>query len=313
MVRAAGISSTVSCVSALTAGLMNRVFRITTTSGREYVLRVRTFQHAEYGQEFAAERFAYPLIESLGVEVPKLIFADADSNKYGYPYAIFEFVEGRTLDDMFSDSSVTQQTKCKLFEQLGRVLGRLHSVRGPGYGTLRRVDHSRDQVLLFWGNLFTNEADRLSLIDSTFAQDFRKAVERWLETLASMEPTLQNPCLVHGDVHGKNILVTPTGKLILIDWEASRFRCAPCDFAQVRYLNLRAIPSLFQALLSAYLSERNCETGLITFVSAIEVFEVFWHVRMGLFQLQFPKACNLYFGTHNEHLDLARNQISKFV
>jgi aminoglycoside phosphotransferase (APT) family kinase protein len=303
MLRVAGIRRRVGGWSLLAEGLLNTVIRVSFNDGPDLVIRIRRFQHPEYGQEFAAERLAYPLIESTGVCVPRLLYA---SNE-GFPFAVFEHVEGPLLDAVLQRASWT--LRAKLLESLASSLARIHSVKGDGYGTLRSFPHSRHQRRSFFEGLLVREAARLREFQIDFATAYEGAVPRWLDTLDRLPPNLGEPTLVHGDVHGRNIIVRPDNGLVMIDWEASRFRIGPYDLAQVLWMNLRSDTKAADVLLRAYAHALPTEVDSVLLREAILVCRYFWHCRMGLFLMQHPATDTSYFGMPCEHLAIVRGAL----
>ncbi|MEO7594949.1 MAG: phosphotransferase, partial [Byssovorax sp.] len=81
--------------------MLNSVYRVTFSEAQQsVVVRVRRFQHPEYGQEFAAERFAYHLIEEMDIDFPRLLYVCTASEPFGYPFAVFDFVDGPDFPKM---------------------------------------------------------------------------------------------------------------------------------------------------------------------------------------------------------------------
>ncbi len=302
MLRTAGFLSPARIIHSIAVGMLNNVFAVTFDDLSDAILRVRTFQSSEYGQQFAGERFAYYLIDPLDIPIAKLHYVEDDPSKHGYPFAVFERVQGPTFDEFHSNPATPREQIFEVLASLADSLSRIHHVRVPGYGLLTEVWFGPDQGRGFWGKLFRAETGRLALFDPESSVLYAKAVEVWLDILDNLPPPLRQPRLCHGDVHGRNIMIPGDGRAVLIDWEASRFRTAPYDFAQLRYLNFRDDEEAWTHLINCYLKSSGTDIDEDMLREAIDIYQAFWQMRMGLFLRQFPSGEGAYFGTASGHI-----------
>lgn len=310
-IRISGFTGAISSIENISSGMLNTVYRIKFCSqDQDLILRIRSFQHPEYGQEFAAERYAYHLIDGLGIRAPKLHHFCLRENPLGYPFAVFDFEEGQTLDVVLSSPSVSQETKLNALKVLGENLSKVHKVKGPGYGTLTSIWCSRDERRQFWNKMFTAEQERLMVEDIEAGGNYTSLINEWTNVIADLPDFLGEPRLIHGDVHGRNIIITESGNVSLIDWEASRFRIAPYDFAQIRYLNLKDDHDGWEALIDSYIDASNYKIDKKQLEEAINVCETFWRLRMGLFQKKFSIGEGSYFGYADDHISYVKKCIS---
>lgn len=305
----AGLSDHIESIQTLATGMLNNVSRVSFSGSHpDVVVRARQFQDAEYGQEFAAERFVYPLIHSKRVRVPELLFVCADRPECDTLFAVFEYIDGVLIDRRLQDGTYSGSRKQSVLVQIATSLARIHEVKGAGYGTHTSLSHTAEQRRLFFEELFQRETLRLRELQIDFAYAYEKVIPRWLDLIDLLPASLGGPTLVHGDVHGRNLIIRDD-EVFFIDWEASRFRIAPYDLAQLHYLNLRNDPEAWQFLIRAYLeySAGGVDTDL--FSEVVEVCQNFWQCRMGLFFLQFSQFETPYFGSAKEHLQSVKSAI----
>lgn len=308
-----GIRDRVRRTQVLADGMLNTVIQVTFAGASpDVVVRLRHFHDPEYGQEFAAERFVYPLLAGKGVMYPALISACTDIGECGALFAVFEYVPGTLLDDGSLTYSSGRGRSEGLLYKIAQSLAAIHSVKNSGYGTHTSITHPAEQRRAFLERLLMREAAALRTRRIDFAPHYERAVEEWLDLIDLLPPHLGNPTLVHGDVHGRNLIVSRGEDVFLIDWESSRFRIAPYDLAQIRYVNLRDDARASDFLLKAYVESLTETTDIDLFRSVVEVCQYFWQCRMGLFFLQFPQFESPYFGTADEHLDGVRAAVRKF-
>lgn len=315
MLAQAGIRDTLVSVDEIATGLLNCVYRVGLSSGREIVLRVRQFNHDEYGQEFAAEQFAYHLLPEATVLCPDLLYVSAPGGCAGKAFAVFEYCRGHTLDQALGNGQLVGASKLRFLEKLATAVSQIHSIRGPGFGTLTRTLFAATEVSAFWRKLFHTEISRLSEVDPRGARQLATCLDGWIDELLALPLKWRTPRLVHGDLHGRNIIVRADESPIFIDWEASRFRMAPYDFAQLGWLNFRNDQRTFEWLLEVYCDAAGLKNAVRDFVRATRILQVFWQLRMGMFQLRFPFAESSYFGSARQHLSevvqFAASEISR--
>ena len=299
----AGICDRPLSIELMTRGLLNTVYRVCFSMRPSVVVRVRHFINAEYGQEFAAERFAYILLEGTGVRVPGLLFCDETGGLEGAPFAIFDHIPGVTLDRVLADRSVPMERRKRLLQRLATSLAEIHRLRGAGFGTLTSVTHSSAERREFFSALFLREEGRLARLSRPLAQMYRSRVSAWLTFIDSLASSLGDPCLVHGDLHGRNIIVTDEDELFLIDWEASRLRIPAFDFAQFEYVNLRESPEGMTSFLDDYLRVADPSMDAENLRCVISLVRAYWHCRMGLYLREFGVEDVAYFGSAESHIE----------
>ena len=298
----AGIPDRIERVQLLATGMLNVVTRVTFAGSHpDVVVRVRQFHHSEYGQEFAAERFAYPLIDTKNVNAPQLLFACVDTDECDTIVAVFEYIEGILLDQHFDDGTYSGPRKKKLLGKIAESLASIHEVKGAGYGTHTSISHLPSQRRLFFEGLFQSEAVRLRALKIDFASDYERVLDRWLDIIDLLPMSFGGPTLVHGDVHGRNLIIS-ADEVFFLDWEASRFRIAPYDLAQLRYINLRSDPDASEFFIKYYIESSTAPIDVDLLKETIDICQYFWQCRMGLFFLQFPRFETPYFGSAREHL-----------
>lgn len=302
MLEQAGIRDDIVSVEEISTGLLNSVYLVWLSSERGIILRIRQFNHDEYGQEFAAERFAYHLLPDSSVPYPALLYVSPSGAREGKAFAVFEYCAGDTLDEALGKGQLVGARKLRFLEKLAVAVARIHSVRGPGFGTLTHTLFAATEVAAFWRKLFLAEISRLSEVDESGAHKLARCLDGWIDELVALPLKWRTPRLIHGDLHGRNIIVDANQCPILIDWEASRFRMAPYDFAQIGWLNFRDDRISFNSLLQFYCDAAGLKNAVEQFARATKIFQVFWQLRMALFQLRFPYAESPYFGSARQHM-----------
>jgi aminoglycoside phosphotransferase (APT) family kinase protein len=191
----------------LPKGRRNTNYRV--TSGRDrYLLRL----YAAVDDGWQKERPLYAHLRNL-LPLPKLLHAEFDRALFPTPFAIFEFVEGETLDNLRAHGDALPPA---LFEEIGGCLARLHERKYSKVGFLDRNLEVAEELppLASWYNLFmARAAQRLG----------SEGVDRVRAYVAERAPMLREieraVTLVHGDFRPENLLVRDGKLAAILDWE----------------------------------------------------------------------------------------------
>ncbi len=177
-------------LSPLTPGT-NAVFR----SGE---LVVKVFFPRESGLDpegdFQNEGAVCRLLIQRQVPVPRLLAAGRLEDRYTFPYLVTQFCPGEELGQWLPRAG--QGEKLSLSRQLFWLLEQVHQ-EVPGL--LAPLDLRRRALENF----------RLEHIPASLARELTQRAEG---------ADLSRPVLVHGDLTGENVLVSPQGAPVLLDW-----------------------------------------------------------------------------------------------
>jgi aminoglycoside phosphotransferase (APT) family kinase protein len=118
LLQAVDRSWVVDHITLMPNGKRNTNYKVTLKGhNTPFLLRIFGAQNTWWQKEVAM----YELVKSL-VPVPKLLALESTTQLIEHPYAVYEFLDGVTLD------AVTGPIDNRLFVQLGEALARLHSV-----------------------------------------------------------------------------------------------------------------------------------------------------------------------------------------
>lgn len=192
-------------VKLLGTGFDNTVFEV---NGR-YVFRFPRRQIAV--DLLQTEERLLPILPDMGIAIPVPIFSGSPGYDYQWPYLGYSYLQGQT------PAHLTEKQRTDMAMQLARFLRNLHAFpvdqaiwAGVKNDTLGRLDMNK----------------RIPMLRETAEKLCRLRPEglhvRQLQSYADqLEPIALTSakCLVHGDLHIRNILVTEDGSLSgIIDW-----------------------------------------------------------------------------------------------
>ena len=148
------------------------------------------------------------------VPTPKILGVTQDSEISLAPLVVMEFVDGLVADTMTIVESLDRQRRRSIAESLARTLGKVHAV-----------------------NLTQARLDNLASHKPYAARQLKRWTQHWQSTqtrpipalddlstrLAGAMPRQHKICLVHGDYHLRNVILSPTDGHVtgLLDWELS--------------------------------------------------------------------------------------------
>ena len=195
--------STIVQSSRVILGLDNEVYDVTTADNHQIIVRI---SHKD-DPRFEAERWALDAVRNVGVPTPRvLLIEQAAHDDTPVTFCIEEKLPGKPLDELFTDGLNDDVNKA--IDQIGELLGELHSVRIDGFGYLQPDGKGREKSFA-----------EIMLMANEREVELSEAARKWnvpikhittgLELLDMHRELYQlnEPVLVHGDLGQKHILV----------------------------------------------------------------------------------------------------------
>ena len=177
------------------------------------------FSHASGLTLFTA---AANRLAAAGVRAPRLLHADPTHTHLPADAAIVEDLPGGTLEDLLYGAPAAVP-KAEALEKMAALLDTLHACTGPRFGKVAVVDNGGCS---YGGSCAEVVAERAlsDLAELTAREPRVTAVHTqlvdWLGALAAqVRPRTEPPALIHGELGGDHVRVTPDGELALIDIE----------------------------------------------------------------------------------------------
>jgi aminoglycoside phosphotransferase (APT) family kinase protein len=191
----------------LHGGMETDVYRFE-ADGRPLVLRVYTL--GDFGGRASTEALVLRRLHALGYPVPAVIAFETDTSLLGAPFLIMEWIEGQVLWRHFQ--------------------GRIQEM-GPVFVSLMVQLHAipAQAVAPELPSTFSLDAMDQILTTAGMAAPFAPLLAelRRREAQVVMWP----PCLIHGDYHPENILMTADGRPAVIDWSSATLADPRVDVA----------------------------------------------------------------------------------
>lgn len=200
-------NESVQSYSLLSGGLFNTTYRVT-TSMHDVVLRMGPV-HRElllpYEHDLmAAEALTDRLCLKYGIPASTVLHLDTSKTVIDRDFMVVERIDSVPL----SDSSIPEACKADLLLECGRLVRKLHTIKGQQFGRLAKIvtgqghDNWYDAMAAEFRDVFT-KADELQVFDSSL----RDRVFAFLNCRRAALEAVKAPRLAHCDLWAGNILV----------------------------------------------------------------------------------------------------------
>jgi len=210
------LGSAASRLTILGGGLTNYVFHAEHHKGD---LIIRLGRGAAKLQHFLKEQWATVRARQAGIPTPHILEVGNDLGPF--PYMVQRRVKGHPATD--------HPERLRILRDLGRYSARINGIRTTGFGSTFEWSDNELSRRTSWTEFLTKELllqhrfgvlTRLRMLSPTRIRILR-------DVLAAGDGEAR-PCLVHGDLRLKNVLVDDDGAIAaIIDWENCTSNLAP--------------------------------------------------------------------------------------
>lgn len=265
----------------IAGGRSNLTFRLSDGESR-WVLRMppragRTPSAHDVAREFRVTR----ALLGTGVPVPPPVLFCEDANLLGGPFAVAEFVDGRTIQRRSDLDALTDPLLDRAVLRMVEALARLHRVDhvAVGLGDFGRPDGYAARQLRRWSGQWPLVTRGEPSVD--------KLAERLRASLAGRVPQQQAVSIVHGDYRIDNTLLRFVGDHVevaaILDWELSTIGDPVADVAMMCMYRHPALDHILGAP-SAWTSSRlpSVESLATTYEAAGGVSLAEWEFHLAL-------------------------------
>ena len=242
-------------------GRQNTIVVVADTEGGKSCVRYRTA--TEFWYEDCIKE---PFVESLGiVDIPAVLHAD---DKRRPQLLISEFVEGTLLHELTLNDEIA--------EGVGRLMADVHVPSNGASNYLDFVEGKKSDPEASWSGSFVEDF-KSTAIDAGYEVDSIDAfLMKYLPTIEAAESSL---VLVHNDVHFKNMILRPIGRICLLDWDSAVIAPPEKDFVKLMdwsHHNEAAVDTLIQAYEKSRKYQLNPDL--------LNVFRIYSMLRQIVFQ-----------------------------
>ncbi|MGB8194899.1 MAG: aminoglycoside phosphotransferase family protein [Chitinophagaceae bacterium] len=199
------------------AGLTNYVFEASCKEG-EFIVRIASSRGKL--SDYIKEQWAVERASEKGVPVAQIL--EVGSEVVSMPYMLQEKLDGQ--------EAVDHPARLDILKELGRYAQIIHSIPTSNYGNGFNWSKNRLSKNTTWKGYVHDEwqvARRLKVLekhDMLGVTHFNKLTR----IVSKIEKLKAPPCLNHGDIRLKNVIVNDKGIILaIIDWENCTSNMAP--------------------------------------------------------------------------------------
>ncbi len=231
-------------------------FQLYDTDGtHERILRLYPGLHETATPKSTHEYAALKQLGQAGYPVPQVYHHSTDLSWLGSPFIIMERIDGQPLGRVWWENTQLQPTLIPRFCQHFVDLHRLDATPFAQHQAGTPHPQTPDQFL----PLKLQQAQ--TLIIDHFGQTWAQPLVDWLEQHRDeITPAPLSP--MHNDYHARNLLLTPTDKMVVIDWSGLEIGDYRYDLAWT--LLLESTQGQPAAMYDRLLAEYDRLTGIQT-------------------------------------------------
>ncbi|MHA2253657.1 MAG: phosphotransferase family protein [Candidatus Kariarchaeaceae archaeon] len=144
------------------------------------------------------------------LQVPKPYFFKSDGSCLGRSYMVMDKIPGVPLTERFQNTTSSEETGLLFSSFIGEMV-KLHGKNWKEMGLDMKEPDLNEDPFIFIKNQLQHPKE---LILQYHLEELYPLIE-WLEK--NMVPS-EKLCILHGDFHPNNLIITPEDKLYTIDW-----------------------------------------------------------------------------------------------
>ena len=211
-------------IRVIPGGRVNDIFYIHTLQ-EDYIIKIQRKQNDQCKQQIGNEVILLDKYYQLHNLIPKVYHVDLEGNEFGKSFVILQYIDGESLENKSIDA----------FYNAGKSLARVHMLQTDRIGQIQFSSNilSLEDIENYYRSYFEKTLDSLRKIDVFFAEKVTEYIEY---NFSIQDYKNQKVCLLHNDVHLKNIMVTPSNDIKFIDWDCAKYAHSEIDFIKIKHL-----------------------------------------------------------------------------
>jgi aminoglycoside phosphotransferase (APT) family kinase protein len=180
------------------------------------------------------------------VSVPKLLNLNNEFNVINKPYAVFEYINGLTLDEYLKKEAYNK----KVISEIGKSLAMIHETTYNQVGFFNESLNVTTVLpnLKSWYDMFLKE-NVVHKLGEKLAEDVRIYIEKNNENIKRID---ERVAFVHNDFRPINIIVANNERPYFIDWEGAMAGHIFGDIGQFLRFNEQITPEKENLFIENY-------------------------------------------------------------
>jgi aminoglycoside phosphotransferase (APT) family kinase protein len=196
-------------ITPLSGGLTNYVYAV--NAGKDELV-VRISDKAEKIHSFQKEQWAVAKAKEKGIPVPDIL--EVGNDIIPFPYMISKKIKG--------DVAIHHENRLEIIKEIGRYAALIHTIPTNNFGHVFDWSPntlSKNKTWKEYLDVELNVNERLDVMRKNKILS-PLMIGKITNELKKMRRWKQSPCLHHGDLRLKNVMVNEKGKITaILDWE----------------------------------------------------------------------------------------------
>lgn len=222
----------------LDGGLFNTTYLVECEEAIKYVLRLGPVnRHLLLDFEdnlMNAECFVYGLCRQKGIPCSEVVCCDTSKRIIDRDFMIVKYIDSVSL----CGADVTEEEKCKIYQEVGRNAKLLHSIQNDHFGRVSEVLQgikfdSWAEYILFEVRSILNKGRAIQLWDEAY----QKHIEQFFYDHRMILDEVKRASLIHTDLWEGNVLIKDGKCVALIDPDRAIFGDVEMEFASPWMIN----------------------------------------------------------------------------
>lgn len=235
--------------------------------------------------------FVYRMLVKYKVPCAELIEFSRDDEKYPAGYLIEREVQGTAADTVSFD----RKQETVFYAKLAKLLSSVHSISMKNFGWIGDGEPEYDSMLSFFQDEFDDRTQELIDNQIYTAAEISKMRDRFFETLKKFSDLPAVLC--HGDLSQKNVIVSESGELVLIDWDDAMAYNWMADIARMTFnMKFNYDKQDYSFFKKTFIEHYSTKYGK----SEFEIFEKTFHIYIGLDSLIY-------------HINMGNNDMARHI
>ncbi len=248
-------------------GYSHEIFEVETNEYPEKII-IKLANSKKEKFNLRKEKRIHEMLQKKGIPVPRVIYLDDSKEKVDFEFMILSKAEGIDLGEIFDKLPKKQQEN--IFEQIGEILGKIHSIKFENYGYLtpKGIYNEHNFTLKKSGKKATTNSSVLSIMGMAFFdfgvlvsndlvdRGFLEKISSYLINNKDLAYSNEKPSLIHGDFEIRNIRVKKIKNqwriCSLLDFEYAASESREYDFIKLHRWGLFKKTNLKESFLKGY-------------------------------------------------------------
>lgn len=247
----------------------NTVFHVEAL-GEEYIFKL--FRSKDW-PENGKLSYVNSLLTRHHISCAKLVEFNRDDSEFPCGFLIERKLQGTCAEQMYFSNT----EEVDFYVRLAELISLIHSIPIYNFGYIGYGQADYDSLSSFFEDEFDNRANALIEMNVYDKFNMEKMKELFFKGLNKFDNLPSVLC--HGDLSKKNVIISDSGELILIDWDDAMSYNWMADISRLTFwMKMNYSKQNYSILKKAFIENYNTQYRKVEF----DIFERAFHIYIGI-------------------------------